>query len=69
MHRKYPMGVRQALKAVGGLSSLARLLKITPQSIQKWKRVPRKRILQIEALTKVPREKLARDLYSRKKVE
>ena len=63
MHRKYPAGVRRAIKSAGGLSSLARLLKITPQSIQKWTRVPRKRILQLEELTGVPREKLAPDLY------
>ena len=63
MHRKYPIGVRRALKAAGGLSALARLVKITPQSIQKWTRVPRKRILQLEELTGVPREKLAPDLY------
>ena len=63
MRKKYPQGVRRAIKAAGGLSSLARALKITAQSIQKWKRVPRKRILQIEAATGVPREKLAQDLY------
>ena len=65
MHTKYPAGVRRAIKAAGGLSSLARLLKITPQSIQKWGRIPRKRILQVEALTEVPREKLAPELYRR----
>ena len=65
MHKKYPAGVRRAIKAAGGLSSLARLLKITPQSIQKWGRIPRKRILQVEALTEVPREKLAPELYRR----
>ena len=63
MHKKYPIGVRRAMKAAGGLSALARLLQITPQSIQKWVRVPRKRILDIERLTKVPREKLAPDLF------
>ena len=65
MHKKYPAGVKRAIKAAGGLSSLARLLKITPQSIQKWGRIPRKRILQVEALTEVPREKLAPELYRR----
>jgi DNA-binding transcriptional regulator YdaS (Cro superfamily) len=63
MNKIYPVGVRRAMKAAGGLSALARLLKITPQSIQKWVRVPRKRILEIERLTKVPREKLAPELY------
>ena len=63
MKHQYPIGVRRALKAAGSLTSLARMLKITPQSIQKWNRVPRKRILQIEKLTGVPREKLARELY------
>ena len=63
-HRnKRPAGLTKAIKAAGGLSALARGLGITAQSIVKWRRVPRKRILQIERLTLVPREQLAPDLY------
>ena len=64
VHRKKrPAGLTKAIKAAGGLSALARLLDITPQSIIKWTRVPRKRILQIERLTLVPRQELAPDLW------
>lgn len=62
MPRK-PIGLKRAAKAAGSLAALARLLGITSQSLQKWKRVPRKRILQIEKLTGVPREKLAPELF------
>jgi len=65
MRVKHQIGVRRAISAAGGLSSLARLLKITPQSIQKWKRIPRRRIVQVEQVTKVPREKLAPDIFKR----
>ena len=63
IHRKIPIGLKRAAKAAGSQAALARLLKITPQSLQKWTRIPRKRIIQIETLTGVPREKLAPDLY------
>ena len=42
---------------------LARDLKITAQSINKWKRIPRSRIVAVERVTGVPREKLAPELY------
>ena len=58
-----PSGLSKAIKAAGGLSSLARLLDITPQSIIKWRKIPRKRIVAIEQLTGVPREQLAPELY------
>ena len=59
-----PIGVKRAAKAVGGKSALARLLNITPQALNNWKNgVPRKRIIQVERVTGVPREKLAPELY------
>ena len=66
MRKKTPIGLKRAALAAGGKSALARLLGITPQALNKWRRVPRKRILQIERLTGVPREKLAPDLYRRR---
>lgn len=64
--KKRPAGLIKALKAAGGVSALARGLGITAQSIIKWRSVPRKRILQIERLTLVPREQLAPELYRTK---
>jgi hypothetical protein len=36
---------------------------LRPQSIGKWKRVPAGRVIALERLTGVPREKLRPDLY------
>jgi hypothetical protein len=33
------------------------------QALWEWRRVPDDRILQVEAVTKIPREKLRPDLY------
>jgi DNA-binding transcriptional regulator YdaS (Cro superfamily) len=56
-------GLKAAIKAAGGFRALARLLGISPQSLSEWKRVPTHRILQVEAVTKIPREKLRPNLY------
>ena len=63
VHKRTPIGLKRAAKAAGSKYALARLLGITAQSLNKWNRIPRKRILQIEKLTGVPREKLAPELY------
>ena len=56
-------GLRLAIEAAGGVRPLARLLGIAPSSLLEWWRVPAHRILQIEAVTDIPREKLRPDLY------
>jgi DNA-binding transcriptional regulator YdaS (Cro superfamily) len=56
-------GLALAIEKAGGLRPLARALGMTYQSISEWKRVPADRILQVEAATKIPREKLRPDLY------
>ena len=58
-----PLGLRAAIEAVGSLRSLARELGISPQALSQWKRVPAYRILQIEAVTGIPRERLRPDLF------
>ena len=60
-----PLGLRAAIEAVGSLRSLARELGISPQALSQWKRVPAYRILQIEAVTGIPRERLRPDLFRR----
>jgi DNA-binding transcriptional regulator YdaS (Cro superfamily) len=42
---------------------LADLVGVAQPSVQEWTRVPAHRILQVEAVTGVPREKLRPDLY------
>ncbi len=63
IHRKTPRGLILAARAAGSQAALARMIGVKAQSLQKWRRIPRKRIIQIERLTHVPREKLAPELY------
>ena len=63
MSKNFSKGVQAAIKGAGGKKNLATGLEITVQSIDKWQRVPRKRIVVIERLFGVPREKLAPELY------
>jgi DNA-binding transcriptional regulator YdaS (Cro superfamily) len=55
--------IYRAACAAGGLRELARRLGITPTAIRKWYRVPDDRIIAIEKVTGIPREKLRPDLY------
>jgi DNA-binding transcriptional regulator YdaS (Cro superfamily) len=56
-------GLVAAIEAAGGLRALARALGMAYQPIQEWRRVPAHRIIKIEAVTGIPREKLRPDLY------
>lgn len=61
-------GVELATDAVGGPSELARRLgDITPQAISQWRRVPTERIVDVERVSGVDREKLRPDLYRRRR--
>ncbi len=56
----------KAAKAAGGQSALARLLKVTPQAVQKMcasGRVPAERVLEIEKATGVSRHERRPDIY------
>ena len=57
-----------AKTAAGGNTGLAKLLcgegiRITPQAISQWSKVPAERVLTVERLTGVPRHDLRPDLY------
>lgn len=56
-------GLEQAIKAAGGVASLARAVGISQPSISAWSRIPAERVLTIEAFTSVPRFILRPDLY------
>src|SRR5262245_22496546 len=56
-------GLEQAIKAAGGVASLARAIGIAQPSVSNWRRIPAERVLAVEALTKVPRFILRPDLY------
>jgi DNA-binding transcriptional regulator YdaS (Cro superfamily) len=56
-------GLKEAIKAAGGLRPLARELGMSMQALSQWKRVPAHRILQVEAVTGIARERLRPELY------
>lgn len=56
-------GLEQAIKAAGGVASLARAIGIAQPSISAWSRIPAERVLAVETLTQVPRFVLRPDLY------
>lgn len=56
----------RAAKVAGGQSALARILKVTPQAVQKMcasGRVPAERVLEIEKATGISRHELRPDIY------
>jgi TorA maturation chaperone TorD len=56
-------GLELAIKAAGGVGSLARGLGIAQPSVSPWSRIPAERVLAVEALTQVNRFVLRPDLY------
>ncbi|CAN7190595.1 molecular chaperone TorD family protein [Bradyrhizobium sp. LjRoot220] len=56
-------GLGQAIKAAGGVASLARAIGIAQPSVSAWSQVPAERVLAVEALTRVERSVLRPDLY------
>ena len=56
-------GLEEAVRAVGGVSELARQIGISQPSVSNWNRVPAERVLIVEAATGVDRKILRPDLY------
>jgi TorA maturation chaperone TorD len=56
-------GLEQAIKAAGGIPSLARAVGIAQPSVSAWSHIPAERVLAVEALTRVHRF-LRPDLYA-----
>jgi TorA maturation chaperone TorD len=59
-------GLQEAIRAVGGVSELARRIGISQPSISNWDRVPAERVLSVEAATGVARMVLRPDLFGGK---
>jgi DNA-binding transcriptional regulator YdaS (Cro superfamily) len=55
--------LKAAVTKAGGVRALARLLNITHAAILQWGRVPTERIIEIERVTGIPRERLRPELY------
>jgi TorA maturation chaperone TorD len=62
-------GLEQAIRTVGGIRELSRLLGISQPAVSNWKRVPADRILQIEAVTGLSRSVIRPDLYEQPPME
>jgi TorA maturation chaperone TorD len=56
-------GLREAIRAVGSVSELARQLGISQPSVSNWTRVPAERVATVESLTGVSRVVLRPDLF------
>lgn len=57
-------GLNEAIRAVGGVSELARRLGISQPSVSNWTRVPAERVLDVENATGIERVVLRPDLYA-----
>ena len=57
-------GLQQAIRAVGGVTELARRIGVSQPSVSNWSRVPSERVASVEAATGIPREVLRPDLYA-----
>src|SRR5258708_37877117 len=56
-------GLEQAIKAAGGVASLARAIGIAQPLVSVWSRIPADRVLAVELHTRVQRSVLRPDLY------
>lgn len=57
-------GLREAIKAVGSVSELARRIGISQPSVSNWDRVPADRVLSVEGVTGINRAILRPDLFT-----
>jgi DNA-binding transcriptional regulator YdaS (Cro superfamily) len=57
------MALKAAIEAAGGGAALARALGIKQPSVSDWKKVPSSRVLAVEKITGVAKERLRPDLY------
>jgi len=61
--RRRDAGLIAAIEAVGSVGALARALGISDKAVRDWFCVPVGRVLQVEAVTGIPRKALRSDLY------
>jgi TorA maturation chaperone TorD len=57
-------GLGEAIRAVGGVTELARRIGISQPSVSNWSRIPADRVVAVEAATGVARAMLRPDLYA-----
>ena len=57
-------GLQEAIRAVGGVSELARRIGISQPSVTNWERIPAERVISVESATGVARTILRPDLFT-----
>lgn len=57
--------IREIAKASGGVVKLSLALGLSRAAVSGWKQIPPERVLDVERITGIPREKLRPDLYER----
>ena len=62
-------GLQEAIRAVGGVTELARRIGISQPSVSNWSRVPAERVLQVENASGIARAILRPDLYAEQDVD
>jgi TorA maturation chaperone TorD len=62
-------GLQEAIRAVGGVTELARRVGISQPSVSNWTRVPAERVLQVENASGIARTILRPDLYAESSVD
>lgn len=62
-------GLQEAIRAVGGVTELARRIGISQPSVSNWARVPAERVLEVENASRIPRSVLRPDLYNNQRVD
>jgi TorA maturation chaperone TorD len=62
-------GLQEAIRAVGGVTELARRIGISQPSVSNWTRVPAERVLQVEDASGIARTILRPDLYAEAHVD
>ena len=62
-------GLQEAIRAVGGVTQLARRIGISQPSVSNWARVPAERVLEVENASGIARSVLRPDLYDGQSVD
>jgi Putative antitoxin of bacterial toxin-antitoxin system, YdaS/YdaT len=60
---EYEPGLRRAVTAIGSITKLAKALNISPQAIVQWDTIPVARVVDVERVTGVARERLRPDIF------
>ena len=59
--------LKESIRRAGGMTAFARSIGLTRSAVYQWRRrIPAERVIDVEAVTGIPRERLRPDLFGRK---